>query len=136
MIDDEIPTSVAKLIGHVCGVFAVAMAAASGYGAWAVAHKFSAPGLIATAVGMAIATLLFRWAGALTGYWDTSGRLAAPAFVYVGLGGLFAASTLFGAFLLVVDMPTSFGKAFGLWTGVLSGAVLTYLSLLASRRFK
>jgi hypothetical protein len=135
-MSDEVPRSFARFIGHVCGVCAVGMAAASAYGAWAVAHKFSTPGLLVTAVGMAIAALLFRWAGALIGYWDTSGRLAVPALVYVCFGGLSAAATLFGVFVLVVDMPTSFGKAFGLWTGVLSGVVFTYLCVLASRRFK
>jgi len=135
-MNDEVPKSFARLIGHVCGVFAVGMAAASAYGAWAVAHKFSVAGLIVTAVGAVIAALLFRWAGALTGYWDTSGRLAVPAFVYVCVGGLSAATTVLGVYLLVADMPASFGKAFGLWTGVLSGVVLTYLCVLASQRFK
>ena len=135
-MNDEVPKPIARFVGHVCGVFAVAMAAASGYGAWAVAHKLSTPGLVSVAIGMAIAALLFRWAGALTGYWDTSGRLSVPAFVYVGLCGLFAAATLFGIFLLIVDMPGSFATAFSLWTGVLSSATLTYVCFLGSRRFK
>jgi hypothetical protein len=136
VIDDEIPKSVAKLFGHVCGVCAVGMAAASAYGAWAVAHKFTVPGLVFVATGVAIAALLFRWAGALAGYWDTTGRLSVPKAVYVVLGALFAAMTLLGAYVLIVAMPRSFADAFMVWIGVLGGGVLTYLSALAVQRFK
>jgi len=136
VIDDEIPKSVARVVGHVCGVCAVGMAAASAYGAWAVAHKLSVPGLVFVAIGIAIAALLFRWAGALGGYWDTSGRLSVPKGIYAMLGVLFAAMSMLAAYLLIVAMPPSFPDAFLLWVGVLCGAVLTYLCVLAVRRFE
>ena len=136
MTNDEVPKSFATFVGHVCGVFAAAMAAACGYGIWRLAHKFTLGALVAIAIGIAIAALLFRWAGALTGYWDTSGRLSVPAWIYIVFGGLSASLSLFVGYLLIVDMPTSFLTAFVMWAGVLSGIALSYLCVLGAKRFK
>ena len=99
----------------------------------------SAAGWLIAAAIMAVTIIGLPWAAAAL-------RIAVYTFLPFGytvadkppgaFGGLFGAITLLGAFWLIVDMPTSFVKAFGLWTGVLSGAVLTYVCVLGSRRFK
>ncbi len=93
MTDDEVPPALRAVIGHVCGVVAVGMAALSAFFIWALVQ----PVLVATpgarvdlAVGLTV--LFFRWAGALTGYWNTRGRLAVPKMVYAFLGAAFVAS--------------------------------------------
>jgi hypothetical protein len=136
VINDEIPKSIAVVVGHVCGVIAVGMAALSVFGVWRVAHNASLAGLISLALCTGLTLLLFRWAGALTGYWDTSGRLSVPKAVYAAFGAFFVVLTVVGVYVLAVHTPASFDSAFAILTGALGGAVLVYLCRLAVRRFK
>lgn len=136
MVNDEIPESIARVVGHVCGVIAVGMAALSLAGLWALVHRFTWGGLVAVAVAAGLTTLFFRWAGALTGYWDTSGRLSVPKTVYVVFAALVGVCGAMGGYLLLVDMPTSFEKALTLLVGVFCAVPLIYLCYLAAQRFK
>ena len=89
MSDDEVPPGIASVFGHVCGVIAVGMAVLSALGVWALVHRFSWQLLVFESISIGLTVLMFRWAGALTGYWDTRGRLAVPRVVYAFLGAVF-----------------------------------------------
>ena len=136
MIDDEVPRSIASVVGHVCGVIAVGMAALGMFGVWALARKLTMPGLVLESLCIAVSLLMFRWAGALTGYWDTRGRLAVPKAVYACLVFAFAGLAAVGAMLLVFRTPSSFDDAWLLLIGVLCSGVLSHLCRLATQRFK
>lgn len=136
MVNDEIPESIARVVGHACGVIAVGMAALSLLGLWALVHRFTWGGLIAVAVAAALTAVFFRWAGSLIGWWDTSGRLSVPKAVYVVFAAFVGVCAALGGYLLLVDMPTSFDKAFTLLLGVFSAVPLIYLCYLATQRFK
>jgi hypothetical protein len=136
VINDEIPESIARVVGHVCGVIAVGMAGLSLAGLWALMHRYTLGGLIAVAVAVGLTALFFRWAGSLTGWWDTSGRLSVPKVVYVVFAAFLGATAATGGYLLLVDMPTSFDKALTLLIGVFGAVPLIYLCYLATQRFK
>jgi hypothetical protein len=136
VVNDEIPESIARVVGHVCGVIAVVMAGLSLAGLWALVHRYTWGGLIAVTVAVGLATLFFRWAGALTGYWDTSGRLSVPKTVYVVFAAFVGVCAATSGYLLFVDMPTSFDKALTLLIGVICAVPLIYLCYLATQRFR
>ena len=136
MIDDEVPKSFARVIGHVCGVIAVGMTALSFFGMWAFASKPTLPLLCAVAGGVALSLLMFRWAGSLTGFWDTRGKLAVPKFVYSSFGALLVAFTFVSVALAIARPPTSVGEGTMTVIGVSSGFAMTYLCYLAYRRFR
>lgn len=135
MEHDEVPKPVAAAIGHVCGVIAVGMAALGLVLICAAIVRHSAPASVGGGVCIGIATLLFRWAGALTGFWNTSGRLAVPNWVYRALGVMFAVLAAYGTGVLILQTPRSFDELFVAAMGVVSSLVLTWLCRLASQRF-
>ncbi len=136
MTNDEIPESVARVVGHVCGVIAVGMAALSFVFLSALVHRFTLGGLVAVTVVGILATLFFRWAGALTGYWDTRSRLSVPKIVYVVLAAFVGVCAALSGYLLLVDMPPSFERALALLIGVFCAVPLVYICYLATQRFK
>jgi len=136
VIDDEVPESFARVIGHVCGVVAVGMTASTLFGIWALARKPTVAGLFFVATGVALALLMYRWAGALTGFWDTRGRLAVPKVVYSAMGVLFVAAGILWVGVSVARPPTSVDAGLVLVAGVASSLSISYLCYLAYRRFK
>lgn len=136
MVDDEVPKSFARAIGHVCGVVAVGMTASSLFGIWSLAHKASLPVFVLVAIGIGLAALMFRWAGALTGFWDTRGRLAVPKLVYLILGAVFVAVTLLTLGLAIAMPPASVDEGLMTVIGVSSGTAIAYLCYLAYQRFE
>jgi len=131
VLDDDVPASVTRLLGHVCGVIAAAMAALSGFGIWtlisaAIDHRFSGGGLLLVLLGIGITGLFFRWAGVLTGNWTTPGRLSVPTSVYAAFGVLCAMVSLGGVYLLIATpMQPSVHPIFTLM-GVLCAAALAH----------
>jgi hypothetical protein len=104
IFDEDVPHSATRVLGHVCGVIAAAMAVVSGYGivglfSALIEQRASWFGVILVLIGVALTVLFFRWAGVLTGYLKTHGKLAVPASVYAGFGVAFAALSLSGAYL-------------------------------------
>jgi hypothetical protein len=136
VIDDEVPKPFASVIGHVCGVIAVGMTALSAFAIWTLAHKPTGPGLLFVSVCVGVALLMFRWAGALTGFWDTRGRLAVSKFVYSALGVVFVAIVALSVRLAVLKPPATVGEGLPVVIGVCSGGAMVYLCYLAYRRFK
>jgi hypothetical protein len=134
--NDEVPAGVARVIGHVCGVIAVGMAALSVFMVVGLVQRVSIAGCVIVAVSIGITVLMFRWAGSLTGYWDTRNRLSVPAGTYQGFGYFFAGLGLVGVVLLTLQTPTSLSGAIMQVIGVFSCGALSYLCYLASRRFK
>lgn len=138
VFDEDVPNSVTRLLGHVCGVIAAAMAVVSGYGivgliSAATAHRASWFGAIMVLIGVGLTALFFRWAGVLTGYWKTHGKLAVPASVYAGFGVLCAALS-FGGVYMVLARPS--GQPIVWIVGVICGAALAHWCyvLLRNRR--
>jgi hypothetical protein len=130
MIQEDVPASAARFFGHVCGVFAVAMAALGLWSLWQFAAALYgggwSPGLAVLAlIAVACAALLFRWAGVLIGHWPARGRLAVPAAVYVGLG-VGAATVAAIALYLLLTHTVGFWASLKLLAGVVSGSVLVY----------
>lgn len=136
MVDDEVPKSFASAIGHVCGVVAVGMTTLSLFGVWSLAHKPTVPLAVLVTIGIALAMLMFRWAGALTGLWDTRGRLAVPKLVYSILGAIFVAATILSLGLAIATPPASVDEGLTTIVGVSGGASMAYLCYLAYHRFK
>jgi len=135
VFNEDVPSPLTRVLGHVCGVIAAAMAVVSGYGVIRLVgagfdHRASWFGVIAVLTGVVVTGLFFRWAGVLTGYWKTHGRLAVPAAVYAGFGVFAAALSFGGVYLLLaagqpVGQPilwivgASCGTAFAHWCYVL-----------------
>lgn len=136
MTNDEVPKGVAQVIGHVCGVIAVGMAVLSLFVIVGLFHRISVTGFVMGALCVGLTVLMFRWAGSLTGYWDTRNRLSVPAGTYQGLGYFFAGLGLVGLFLLIAETPSSFDRAVIELIGVFGCGALSYLCYLASQRFK
>ena len=135
MTDDEVPPIVATVIGHVCGVVAVGMAALSVFFIWALVQRFSWALLALDSIAVGLTVLFFRWAGALTGYWNTSGRLAVPKMVYAFLGAAFVALGVFS--LYVITAKSVFvDEAPVFLFGLASCGFLTYWCYLTYKRFK
>lgn len=135
MTNDEVPKSYASVVGHVCGVIAVGLAALSLYGVWLLAHKASLPGLVLVSVCVGLTALMFRWAGALTGYWDTRGRLAVPKVVYGALGVLFVVLGVSGLSILIMKSHLFLDEVPALVFGFISCGFLAYFCYLAFKRF-
>ena len=112
------------------------MAALSLFGVTVLFRKPSGAVLLLVVVAAALTVLMFRWAGALTGYWDTRGRLAVSKFVYSLLGALFVALGLLGIGLMIVRPPVSVGEGLSLVVGASGSGALAYLCYLAYRRFE
>jgi hypothetical protein len=142
LFDEDVPPSVTRFFGHVCGVIAAAMAALSGFGIWRlvggfVAGRASVSGVVLVLIGIAITGLLFRWAGVLTGYWPTRGGLAVPAIVYAALAVLFAAAALMGVYLLVLPGSFSLGRPIPFAIGTLcAGALAHWCRVLALKQWR
>jgi hypothetical protein len=134
--NDEIPETVARVVGHVCGVIAVGMAALSVLLVAGLVHKPSTAGVVLGSISIGLTALMLRWAGALTGYWNTRGRLAVPKRLYSFLGALFVGLSAMSAYLLAIGAPDSFDDALVLLVGAMSGAAVAYLCYLATQRFK
>jgi hypothetical protein len=135
-LNDEVPKSFALVVGHVCGVIAVGMVALSAFAVWTFLQKPSAPLFVVTLIGTGMAGLFLRWAGALTGFWDTRGRLSVSKLVYSGLGVLLLAAILLQVTLAFAALPKSLADASLLVVGGSSGVALVYLCYLAYHRFK
>jgi hypothetical protein len=135
LIDDEVPKSFALFIGHVCGVVAVGMVALSVFAIWSFYLKPSGQLFIASVVVIGLSGLFWRWAGALTGFWDTQGRLAVPRLVYSGLGAVLVAAIALRVAFAFVSPPTSVGEGSLFLIGVSCCAVFVYLCYLAYNRF-
>jgi hypothetical protein len=108
IFDEDVPHSVTRLLGHVCGVIAAAMAVISAYGiallvSAVISHRATWFGVTVVLIGVALTGLFFRWAGVLTGYFKTHGKLAVAASVYVAFGIAFAALSLGGMYLLLAS---------------------------------
>jgi hypothetical protein len=130
VIQEEVSASAARFFGHVCGVFAVAMAALGVWSLWQLAaalHGGSwSPGLAVLAlIAVACAALLFRWAGVLTGHWRVRGGLAVPAVVYVGFG-IGSATVAVIALDLLLMQSVGFWDSLKLLAGVVSGGAIAY----------
>lgn len=136
MIDDEVPKPFASVIGHVCGVIAVGMTALSAFAIWTLAHKPTVLGLFFVSVCVGVALLMYRWAGALTGFWDTRGRLAVSKYVYSAIGVVFVAIVAISVRLVIMKPPASVEEGLPVIIGVCSGLAMAYLCYLAYRRFK
>ena len=108
VFDEDVPRSATRLLGHVCGVIAAAMAVISGYGivglvSAVIDHRSTWLGVVVVSIGLALTSLFFRWAGVLTGYFKAHGKLAVPPSVYAGFGVAFAALSLVGVYLLLAS---------------------------------
>jgi hypothetical protein len=136
VIDDEVPKSFASVIGHVCGVIAVGMTASTLFGIWALARKPTVAGFFFVSTAVALALLMYRWAGALTGFWDTRGRLAVPKIVYSIMGALFVASGVLWVGVSVARPPANLDAGLVAVAGVASSLSISYLCYLAYHRFK
>jgi hypothetical protein len=136
VIDDEVPPSVASVVGHVCGIVAVGMAALSVFGLWSLAQKLTLAGIVLEMIAIAMSLLMFRWAGALTGFWNTRGRLAVPKIVYSIFGALFAGVAVLGVAVSIVQPPRSLDAGLATVIGVACCLSVSYFCYLAYRRFK
>lgn len=131
MFDEEVPASFARIVGHVCGVITVAMAALSGWGIWSLinaAFKRDLPlfGLVLVLIPVGLTVLFFRWAGVLTGHWVTHGRLAVPPSIYAGFGVLCAVMSLFGVYALIVPSALPIGSPIVTAAGTVSSGIVAY----------
>ncbi len=144
--DDEVPKPIASAIGHVCGVIGVAFAALSVWGIWgiwrithvrwdAVSVKVALGVMLGESIAIGLTVLMFRWAGSLTGHWDTRGRLSVPKQVYAGLCALFLAMLIAAVGMIIVRPPTTLDGGLVSVFGTVSCAALAYLCYLATRRF-
>jgi hypothetical protein len=130
IFDEDVPHSVTRLLGHVCGVIAAAMAVVSGYGiavlvSAVISHRVTGFGVSAVLIGIALTGLLFRWAGVLTGHFKPRGKLAVSASVYAGVGAACAGLSLGGVYLLLAS-PASIAEPI-LWiVGALCAAALAH----------
>jgi hypothetical protein len=138
--NEEVPTSFARFVGHVCGVIAVAMAALSGVGGFYIVRglfndQSGMSGIGFVAAGVAIAWLFFRWACVLTGLARTGGRLAVPPSVYAGFGVLCVLVAGIGVYRQIVEPMAPLATLWNL-LGIISGAVLAKLCwlLVTTRR--
>jgi len=136
VIDDEVSKSFASVIGHVCGVIAVGMTASTLFGIGALARKPTVAGLFFVSTSVAVALLMYRWAGALTGFWETRGRLAVPKVVYSVIGALFVAAGILSVGVSVARPPTTVDAGLLAVAGVASSLSISYLCYLAYHRFK
>jgi hypothetical protein len=136
MTDDEVPPAIASVIGHVCGVIAAGMAAVSVWGIWMLVHRFNWQLLVFDSICLGLTVLLFRWAGALTGYWDTRGRLAVPKVVYAGLGAVIAAAGVGTLYVMIAKSRLYLDDVPSLLFGMTSFGFVTYFCYRAYRRFK
>lgn len=130
MIQEEVPASAARFFGHVCGVFAVAMAALGVWSLWQFGTvlyggRWSLGLGVLTVLAVGLAALLFRWAGVLIGHWPVRDGLAVPAAVYVGFGIGAATVATLALYLLSTD-TVGFWVSLKLLAGVVSGSVLSY----------
>jgi hypothetical protein len=112
------------------------MTALSLFGVWAFLSKPTLPLVCAVAAGIGLSLLMFRWAGSLTGFWDTRGKLAVPKFVYSAFGALLVAFTFVCVGLAIARPPTSIEEGMTTVIGISSGIAMSYLCYLAYRRFK
>jgi hypothetical protein len=135
MTDDEVPPVLASVIGHVCGVIAVGMAAVSVWGIWTLAHGFNWLLLVFASICLGLTVLMLRWAGALTGYWDTRGRLAVPKVVYAFLGAVFVALGVFSLYVMITK-HVFLDEAPTFLFGLAGAGFLTYWCYLTYKRFK
>ena len=136
MTDDEVPPAIASVVGHVCGVIAVGMAGVSVWGVWMLVHRFNGQLLVFDSICLGLTVLLFRWAGTLTGYWDTRGRLAVPKVVYAGLGAVIAAAGVGTLYVMIAKSPMYLDQASILLFSMVSCGFLTYFCYLTYKRFK
>ena len=136
MIDDEVPKSFALAVGHVCGVIAVGMVALSVFAISSFYQKPSVALFVVTAIAFALSGLFLRWAGALTGFWDTRGRLAVPKLVYSALGALFVAVIVLRIAFAVASPPASVADGSLFLIGIACAAALAYCCYLAYNRFR
>jgi hypothetical protein len=107
--DEDVPEPAARLLGHVCGVIAAAMAVVTGYGIVrlvraGIDHPVSWFGVVLLLIGLALTGFFFRWAGVLTGYFKTYGKLAIPASVYAGFGVMSAALSFGVVYVLLASV--------------------------------
>ncbi len=135
MTDDEVPPGYASIFGHACGVVAVGMAALSTFFLWMLVNRFSWQLLLLESIAIGLTVLFFRWAGALTGYWNTRGRLAVPKVVYAFLGVVFVAIGILGLSVMVTK-HVFLDEAPTFLFGLVSCGFLAYLCYLTYRRFK
>jgi hypothetical protein len=106
VFDEDVPESATRLLGHVCGVIAAAMAVVTGYGivrlvSAGIDHPVSWFGVVLVLTGVASTGFFFRWAGVLTGCFKIQGKLAVPASFYAGFGVMSAALSFGGVYLLL-----------------------------------
>ncbi len=135
-MQDEIPESVARAIGYVCGVVAVGMATLGLLSMWALAHEPSAPLLFAALFCGGLSLLMYRWAGALLGRWDARDRLVVSKFFYSAFGALLAGLVVFSVAATSVRPPQTLDEGLVVVIGISGGVALIYLCYLAYRRFK
>jgi hypothetical protein len=135
-MQDEIPESVARVIGYVCGVIAVGMATLGLLSIWALAHKPSVLLMFAALFCGGLSLLMFRWAGALLGRWDTRDRLVVSKFFYSAFGALLVGLVLFSIAATSVRPPQTLDEGLLVVTGISGGVALIYLCYLAYRRFR
>jgi len=141
VFDEDVPESVTRLLGHVCGVIAAAMAVVSGFGivglvSAAFAHRWSWFGAAMISIGVAVTGLFFRWAGVLTGYWKTQGGLAVPARVYTGFGVVAAALSFGGVYLLLASARPIGPPIFWIAGVICAGALAHWCHVLLRNRRK
>jgi hypothetical protein len=136
MTDDEVPPTIASVVGHVCGVVAVGMASVTVWAIWMLVHRFNWQLLVFDSICLGLTVLLFRWAGALTGYWDTRGRLAVPKVVYAGLGVVIAAAGIGTLYVMAAKSPMYIEQVSILLISVVSCGFVAYFCYLTYKRFK
>src|SRR6185295_10168373 len=119
-----------------CGVVAVGMAALSVFGLWQLAQKLTLAGIVLDTIAIAMSLLMFRWAGALTGFWNTRGKLAVPKFVYSMFAALFGGVAVIGVVVSIVQPPRSLDAGLVTVIGVACSISLSYFCYLAYQRFK
>jgi hypothetical protein len=135
-MQDEIPESLARAIGYACGVIAVGMAILGLLAIWTLAHK---PGVLLIFAALfcgGLSLVMYRWAGALLGYWDTRDRLVVSKFFYSAFGALLAGLVVFAMAAASVRPPRTLDEGLAVVIGISSGVALIYLCYLAYRRFK
>lgn len=135
-MQDEIPESVARAIGYVCGVIAAGMATLGVLAIWTLAHKPSLLLTLAVLFCSGLSWVMYRWAGALLGRWDTRDRLVVSKFFYSAFGALLAGLVVLAMAATSVRPPQTLDEGLAVVVGISSGVALIYLCYLAYRRFK